>query len=249
MRRKVALTVADINMSTTTEPLSGNGLLKLLTWLSPSFPVGAYTYSHGIEYAVECGRVKDRQSLCNWVETILLHGAGQSDAVLFAHGYRAFCAADESRLVELFELADALRGSKELALESSAQGMAFLKMLRQVWPDSSLDHWGVRLANMQRQPAYPLAVAMAAALHAVPLATALNAYLHATAANLISAGVRLVPLGQTDGQRVTAAVEKTIIKATEWALETELVDIGAAALMVDWTSIAHETQYTRLFRS
>jgi len=236
-------------MSTATETLSNSGLLKLLTWLSPSFPVGAYTYSHGIEYAVECELVNNRQSLNGWVETILLHGAGQTDAVLFAQTYRAFCDADKLRLAKLFELADALRGSRELALESRAQGMAFLKMLRHVWPDKSLDHWHSKLLEMNRQPAYPLVVAMAAASHEVPLPTALNAYLHATAANLISAGVRLVPLGQTDGQQVTAAVEETIIKATEWALETELDDVGAAAPMVDWTSIAHETQYTRLFRS
>lgn len=236
-------------MSTVTEPLSNNGLLKLLTWLSPSFPVGAYTYSHGLEYAVEIGLVTDLESLAGWVETILLYGAGQTDAVLFTHAYRAFCANDEDSIADLFELADAMRGSKEMALESSAQGAAFLKMLRQVWPDCSIDRYGEMLAGMQRQPAYPLAVAMAAALHAIPLEVSLNAYMHATSANLISAGVRLVPLGQTDGQQVTATVEETIIKATEWALEGSLEDVGAAVPMVDWTSIAHETQYTRLFRS
>jgi urease accessory protein len=236
-------------MNTTTEQLSTSGLLKLLSWLSPSFPVGAYSYSHGIEYAVECGLVSDQQSLKAWIETILLHGAGQTDAVFFAQAYRAVQNQEEEQLLHLFELADVLRGSKEMALESSAQGSAFLKILRSVWPDAALDHWQERLAEIQRQPAYPLAVALAAALHQVPLDTALSAYLHGTAANLISAGVRLVPLGQTDGQKTTAALEKTILKATGWAMETELEDIGAAAPMVDWTSIAHETQYTRLFRS
>jgi len=236
-------------MNTTTEQLTDRGLLRLLSWLSPAFPVGAYSYSHGIEYAVECGLVKDRQSLKGWIETILLHGAGQGDAVFFAQAHRAVVREDDERLLEIFELADVLRGSKELALESSAQGSAFLKMLRAVWPDVVLDKWQTKLVEQQRRPAYPVVVAMAAARHRVPLKAALSAYLQATAANLISAGVRLVPLGQTDGQLATAALEETIIKATLWAMETDLEDIGAATPMVDWTSIAHETQYTRLFRS
>lgn len=237
-------------MNTIIDPqLTDNGLLRLLTWLSPSFPIGAYCYSHGIEYAVECELVKDRQTLTGWIETILLHGAGQTDAVLFVQAYRAVIAADDALLGQIFELADVLRGSKEMALESSAQGTAFLKMLRSVWPDTVLDRWQVELSGMLRQPAYPVVVALAAALHLVPLPIALNAYLHAAAANLISAGLRLVPLGQTDGQQATAALEPIIIKATSWALETELKDIGAAAPMVDLTSMAHETQYTRLFRS
>lgn len=236
-------------MNTATDNLTASGLLKLLSWLSPSFPVGAFCYSHGIEYAVECELVADQQSLHSWIETILLHGAGQTDAVLFSQTYWAVSNQDEGLLRQIFELADVLRGSKEMALESSAQGAAFLKMLRTVWPDVVLDYWLTELAGMQRQPAYPVVVALAAALHHVPLTTALNAYLHATAANLISAGVRLVPLGQTDGQITTAALEETILTATSWALKTELDDIGAAAPMVDWTSIAHETQYTRLFRS
>lgn len=239
----------NINLCGGTDNLSNTGLLKLLTWLSPSFPVGSYTYSHGIEYAVESGLVKDRKSLTGWVETILLYGAGQTDAVLFTHAYRAARNQDEALVRRVFVLAEVLRGSKEMALEASAQGMAFMKMLHRVWPDDRLDHLQLELSAMQRQPAYPVIVAFATALHQIPLVTALNAYLHATAANLISAGVRLVPLGQTDGLQTTAALEPMIIKATDWALETDLEDIGAAALMVDWTSIAHETQYTRLFRS
>jgi urease accessory protein len=237
-------------MSTVTDDqLDMNGLLRLLTWLSPSFPVGAYCYSHGIEYAVECRFVHDRQGLKGWVETILLHGAGQTDAVFFAHAHRAVGNADDQLLQRVFELADVMRGSSEMALETRAQGTAFLKMLRTVWPDQTLDRWHFELETLQRKPSYPVVVALAAGLHEVPLQAALSAYLHATAANLISAGVRLVPLGQTDGQLITAALENTIFQAVELALETELADIGAAAPMVDWTSISHETQYTRLFRS
>ncbi len=239
-----------IAMSMPTDlPLQGVSLLRLMTWLSPSFPVGAYTYSHGVEYAVEVGLVKDEGSLTAWLETVLLYGAAQTDAVLFARAYEAAVADDQDQLWALFELADVMRGSKEMALESSAQGAAFWQMLTKVWPDERLNPWHQRLQQEQRKPAYPLAVALAAAYSSIPLDAALNAYLHATAVNLISAGVRLVPLGQTAGQKTTAALEEVILKAATKALHTDINDIGAATPMVDWTSISHETQYTRLFRS
>ncbi len=229
--------------------LQGVSLLRLMTWLSPSFPVGAYTYSHGVEYAVEVGLVKDDVSLTAWLKTVLLYGAAQTDAVLFARGYEAAGAEEAEQLWTLFELADAMRGSKEMALESSAQGAAFWQMLMKVWPDERLLPWQQRLQQEQRKPAYPLAVALAAAYSYIPLEAALNAYLHATAVNLISAGVRLVPLGQTAGQMTTAALEEVILNAANKALNTDINNIGAATPMVDWTSISHETQYTRLFRS
>ena len=230
-------------------PLQGISLLRLMTWLSPSFPVGAYTYSHGVEYAVEVGLVKDETSLTGWLETILLYGAAQTDAVLFARAYEAAVADDQDQLWTLFELADVLRGSKEMALESSAQGAAFWQMLMKVWPDEQFVVWQERLQQEKRKPAYPVAVALAAAYSDIDLAQALNAYLHATAVNLISAGVRLVPLGQTAGQKATAALEDVILRAASKALHTDINNIGAATPMVDWTSISHETQYTRLFRS
>ena len=97
--------------------------------------------------------------------------------------------------------------------------------------------------------AYPVAVAITAAGHGVPLAPALHGFLHAGAANLISAGVRLIPLGQTDGQRVLAALEPVLAATAEQAMATTLDDIGSAAFRADLASMRHETQYTRLFRS
>lgn len=232
-----------------TERLTDQGLLRLLTWLSPSFPVGAYTYSHGIEYSVECGLIADEVSLRDWIATLLLHGGGQVDAALFVHAHRAVCVGEGESLGHLFELAGALRGTSEMALESQAQGEAFLKMICQVWPHPQLEHWQKALKEEKQKPAYPVVVALAAALDSVPLQAALTGFLHATAANLVSAGVRLVPLGQTAGQEATAGLEETVFTATRWAMETSIEDIGTAVPMVDWTSMAHETQYTRLFRS
>lgn len=224
-------------------------ILRLTAWLSPSFPIGAYSYSHGIEYAVEIGRVKDLKTLVDWVSTILRHGAGRLDAAFFLEAYRASSAKDWPRLDGAAEMADAMRGTAETALESSAQGTAFLTTLRAAWPHEMLDEWASRLEMMDRAPSYGLAVGVAASLAGVDEANALALYLHALAANLVSASVRLVPLGQTDGQRAIAALEPVIIACTQTAVTRSYGDLGAAAPVIDWTSMQHETQYTRLFRS
>lgn len=224
-------------------------LYRLMTWLSPSFPVGAFTYSHGLEWAVETGRVADRSSLIAWVEGTLRLGAGRTDADLFREVWQAVTDADPARFDRAAEMADALRGTAELALESVNQGRAFVRTLRDTWPHPDLDRWLARLEAERRPPAYAVAVALACALHGVPLADALTAFLHAFSANLISAAVRLVPLGQTDGQAAQAALAPVVEAAAEAAFFRDWDDLGAAAPMVDLCSMLHETQYTRLFRS
>lgn len=232
-----------------TAMITDAGLYKLMTWLSPSFPVGAFAYSHGLEYAVEQGAVRDGETLTEWVEGIVRFGGGRVDAALFRAAHEAASNADWHRLDAVAERADAQRGSAETALESRAQGRAFLTTLMAVWPDARLVRWHDRLAAADREPAYCVAVALAAALAEVPVVPAMGAYLQAFAANLVSAGVRLVPLGQTDGQRAMAALEPTVLSAVQAALRRPADDFGSAALTVDWMSMQHETQYTRLFRS
>jgi urease accessory protein len=229
--------------------LTEQALYRLMTWLSPSFPVGGYSYSHGIEFAVEDGLVCDRDSLARWVEAIIVFGAGRNDAVLFGAAWQAVTDDDPDTLASAAEMADAFRATPEMALESTGQGQAFLDTLAAVWPDPRFGKWTAALARMDRPPAYAVAVGAAAAVAGVPLNHALVAYLHAMAANLISAGVRLVPLGQTDGQRAQAALEAPVRAAAGQALRRTLDDLGGAAPVVDWTSMQHETQYTRLFRS
>ncbi|WP_404385707.1 urease accessory protein UreF [Caenispirillum salinarum] len=221
------------------------GLYRLMTWLSPSFPVGAYTYLHGLEWAVETGAVHDRLTLMDWVEGVLLHGAGRTDADLFRAGHGAVGVA----LDTVVEVADALRGTAELAMESANQGRAFLTAVTASWPHPRLDDLAARCRALERPPSYPVAVAVAASAHGVPLEPALTAYLHALAANLVSAAVRLVPLGQTDGQKAQAALAATVHEAASAALVRDWEDLGAAAPVVDLFSMFHETQYTRLFRS
>ncbi len=221
-------------------------LYRLMTWLSPSYPLGAYSYSHGLEYAVEAGFVSDRVSLRDWVTTAVTAGAGRSDGALLVAAWRAAAQSDHVALDAIVELGGAWRGTAETALESRAQGAAFLATTRASWPHLGLDELALKHGG---EMALPVAVGVAAALHDVPLAAVATAFLHGFAANLVSAGLRLIPLGQTDGQLVIAELESVILAASESVLATPLDQIGTAAPMLDWCSMRHETQYTRLFRS
>ncbi|HXP31130.1 MAG TPA: urease accessory protein UreF [Stellaceae bacterium] len=232
-------------MAITTMMFDAAALYRLMTWLSPAYPLGAFSYSHGIEYAVEARLVHDAGSLAGWIETVLGAGAGRSDAALFAWAYRAAAAGNDARLDDIADLASAWRGSRETALESEAQGTAFLATTLAAWPHPAL----APFARRRKSTALPVAVAVACAAHRVPLAASLAAYLHVFAANLVSAGIRLVPLGQTDGQRVIARLEQPIAATAEAALALPLEAVGTSTPIVDWCAMRHETQYTRLFRS
>jgi urease accessory protein len=217
-----------------------------MAWFSPAYPVGAFSYSSGLEWAVEAGEVTDVGTLSRWVTAMIEHGGCFCDAVLLTHAHRAVTAGDDAALHVVAELAAALTPSKERHLETTAQGRAFLETTRAAWPCTALD----RLVALWSGPvAYPIAVGVAAAGHGLPVQLALAAFLQAVAANLISAGVRLIPLGQTDGQRSLAALEPIINATTECALVCSLDDIGSAIFRADIASMLHETQYTRLFRS
>ncbi|CAA7625380.1 urease accessory protein UreF [Magnetospirillum sp. UT-4] len=224
-------------------------LLRLMAWLSPSFPVGAYSYSHGLEWAVEAGLVRDRATASDWIATLVEAGAGRSDAALLLEAHRAAAAGDRDRLDRIAELAGAMRPTAELALEAGAQGTAFLAALATAWPDPWLDAWHRDLKGRGGGAAYAVAVGAATARAGIAETDALSAFLHAFAANLVSAAVRLVPLGQTDGQRMVATLEGVVTQAAEAALTRPLADIGSAVPVLDWCSMNHETQYTRVYRS
>jgi urease accessory protein len=228
------------------EQLPAAALYRLQAWLSPAYPVGAFSFSSGLEWAVEAGDVNGAATLQRWVAVILADGGGFCDAVFFVHAHRAAEQSDDRGLAAVAELALAFAPSKERHLETTAQGSAFLAATRAAWPCAALD----RLVGVAPGPcAYPVAVGAAAAGHGILVAPALAAFLHALAANLISAGVRLIPLGQTDGQRVLAALEPVIAAVAARALTTPLDEVGSAAFRADLASLRHETQYTRLFRS
>lgn len=230
-----------------TEPTAGAALSRLMTWLSPSFPVGAFTYSHGLEWAVEDGTVTSASALVAWLSDILRHGAGRSDAILLVTAFRAATEGRANDLQEVAELAYALQPSKERRLESGAQGRAFATAIADTWGAPSLADLTGRLAP--DPVAYPVALAVAAADHRLSLAETVEAYLTAFAANLVSAAVRAVPLGQTEGQRTIRDLAPVVSAVAAEALIASMDDIGGASLRADIASMAHETQYTRLFRS
>jgi len=233
------------------EPILGDSvdplaLHRLLAWLSPSFPVGAFSYSHGLEWAIEDGTVTDAPKLEAWVGDVLMHGAGRSDAILFAHAAAAI--DDAAALRDIVDLAAAFQPGAERRLESLAQGRAFLIAVRAAWPNPVLER-AAAVIDGAEGPAYPVAVAVAAAAHGVPRRPAVHAYLHAFAANIISAGLRAVPLGQTDGQKIIARLGPVVALVVDSVEGLPLEALGGAAFRADIASMKHETQYTRLFRS
>jgi urease accessory protein len=217
--------------------------LRLLAWTSPNCPTGAFAYSHGLEQAVEDGEVTTADDLVAYIDAVLTRGGGWVDAVLFAATYRA----DPERLDEIADLAAAFRGSAETSLESLQQGRSLLSVLRAAWPHPALDAFAERHG---REPiAQPVAMALACAAHQIPLAHGLCAQLYATAASLVSAGVRLVPLGQTQGQVAMAQLLPVIEQVAERAKAAHPDEIGTNVPRIELASMQHETQHTRLFRS
>jgi urease accessory protein len=226
--------------------LEDGALYRLMTWLSPAYPVGAFCYSTGIEWAVETGDINDGETLRRWIEAMLTHGVGMSDGIFFSQAHRAASCGDDAALAEVAELAAAFVPTRERFYETTALGRAFLEVTGAAWPCKELG----RLRQIWPGPAaYSIAVAVACAGHNIPLPPALQGFLTAVASNWVSAGVRLIPLGHTEGQRVLHALQGVIAAATERALAARLDDLGTATLSADLASIRHETQHTRLFRS
>jgi urease accessory protein len=235
-------------------------LYLLLAWLSPSFPVGAYTYSHGLEWAVEEGTVTSADTLRSWLSDILMHGAGRSDAILLARAMDMATGGDEEGVRALLDLSLALQPTSERKLETSAQGDAFITAIRAAWPPERKPDASPAVtvfhalcdssdAIARGRWSYPLALAVSAAAWDVGRRETVEGFLHALAANLVSAAIRAVPLGQSDGQRVMNALRPLILKLSDEALSAPLDDIGGCSFLADIASMHHETQYTRLFRS
>ncbi|MCA0424569.1 MAG: urease accessory protein UreF [Proteobacteria bacterium] len=214
--------------------------LLLLTWFSPAFPIGGFAFSHGLEWAQECGAVEERAALKQWLLDLAEHGSARSDAILLAEAWRR--RRDED-IAALIDFAAALQPSRERYLEATVQGQAFMKMVSAVYgalPQSLQEFDRITL---------PVAVGLCGAAHGAALVPLLTGYLGGFIANLCSAAVRLGIVGQTDGQRVIAALHPAVMRLAAEAAHLTLDDLGSAALRSDLFSLQHETQYSRLFRS
>ena len=221
------------------------GLYRLLAWLSPNFPTGAFSYSHGLEAAAERAVVRDRASLEAWVATIVEQGSGRIDADILCSAYRAAAAGDGAALADADQRGAAYRATAELALESAQQGEAFRAAYEAAWIAPN----GPSPPAARRFLCHSAAFGAAGAGAGIALEDALLGYLQAFAANLIAAGLRLGIVGQTDGQRILAALEPLIAGAVQAAIERDPEDFGSATFAADLQSMAHETLYSRLFRS
>jgi len=236
-------------MSDQQHRISQLALLRQQSWLSPAFPTGSYSYSHGIEWAVEAGHIHDRKSLVDWLEADLCYGSGRNEAIFFAEAWRYATEDDCGKLLELAELAAAFRGTSEFALETSQQAASCLATLRRVWPDPFLESLSEFLPELSIAPVLSVVLGVRAATQDIPVTLALPAFLQSYLANLVTAGVRLVPLGQTDGQLAIAELEPAVLRVATQAGCAAIHDLGSTGFMVDLASASHETQYTRLFRS
>ena len=212
-------------------PTDISALITLAQWLSPGFPIGAFSYSHGLETVVQGGAIHDADSLQAWLRDIVTHGAGRNDAILLAAAYRG------EGLAALDELARALAPSSERLSETAQQGAAFVRTVNDVW--------GLSLPPLT----LPVAVGAAAAAQGLPLAETAQMFLHAFVSSLTSAAVRAVPLGQTDGQRVILALAPLCRTTVDTALRQTVDDIGSACFAADIASMQHETQYSRMFQT
>lgn len=221
--------------TTTTIMTDAAQLLRLLAWMSPAFPTGGFAYSHGLEWAIEAGDVRDATTLTGWLRDVLRHGAGRSDAILVRLSHAA--SADAAALADLAELAAATAPARERRDETVNQGRAFAL---------AMAPWGEPPA---RDAAYPVAIGAAAGARGVGADALVLAFLHVFTSNLVSAAVRLIPLGQTDGLRVLAALEADITAVADATSSAGIDDIGGCAFRSDLAAMRHETQYTRLFRS
>jgi urease accessory protein len=225
------------------------GLQRLLTWLSPAFPVGAFAWSAGLETAIAERRVTDGAALHDWIEGALAHGSLRTDAILLAHAHRGTKgfgrtdAHDQPRgtLTALADLCLALTPSAERQKELLLTGDAFVAAAR-AWPSDIY-------ARLPDTCPYPIAVGAIAAAQGIGVEETLLGFLTAAVQAQVSVAIRLVPLGQTDGLAVMAALEASVTAVAKAAATAALDDIGGIAYAADIAQMRHETLEPRIFRS
>jgi urease accessory protein len=223
-----------------------NALLHLLQLSSSALPVGAYSYSEGIETLVEAGGIDSPQTLVHWLNQELRYGAVRLEAAVMVRGYRAAVAGDLEGLNGWNRWLSAARETEELRSQSWQMGRSLLRLLQDLSPDDPVIR-GIR--SLQGEWNFAIAFAIAAAHWQIDLFAAILGYLHSWAANLISAGIKLIPLGQTSGQQTLVSLYPAIQTTAEAILTLPDEDLSSCGWGLALASMNHETLYTRLFRS
>jgi len=208
--------------------------LTLAQWLSPAFPVGAFAYSHGLEWAIDCGDVQTQAQIRDWVAQVVQNGAGRNDMVLLAAAYRA---ENSAALNRIDATARAFAASKERLQETDLQGAAFCAAI------SDLHGFDVKGLT------YPVALGRAAALARLPLELTAQMALQAVMSNLASIAMRLVPLGQSQGQAIIRDLTPLCMDVASAACTATLDDLSATCFLTDIAAMRHETQYARICRT
>jgi urease accessory protein len=227
-----------MSMNTTT---SGARLLRLLQLVSPALPIGAFAYSQGLETAVDLGWVHDAKSAERWLGGLCSGALGTLDIAVFARLYKAFSAADEGSAAYWNAFLLANRGAAELRAEDMHLGAALNKVLTTLLPH----HKRLPLAS----PAYATAFAYAAVTFQIERDVAALGFGFAWAEGQVSAAVRLVPLGQSEGQRILMNLTQPLQDSVQRGLELLDHEISNTAPGQVMAAALHETQYARLFRS
>ena len=222
--------------------------IRLLQLVSPTLPVGAYTYSQGLEWAVESGAVRDEASALVWIGDCLEWGVGRFEAPLVARLLAAWQAGDDGTVARLDAEFAASRETSELRAETLQMGHSLVRLLAGLEPFAALPGWGARLAALP-EPCYPTVWSAAAAAWEVPPELALAGYLWGWLENQTMAAVKLVPLGQSAGQRLLAALGARIPAVAARAAALPEEQWGNFTPGFALAASCHETQYTRLFRS
>lgn len=227
--------VAHIHTNTSLRHMTtDHDTLTLTQWFSPAFPVGAFAYSHGLETAIHAGTITSAQNLQDWLSDLLAFGSGRNDCILLRIAY----ASDSKQmLIETNDAARAVSASAERLLETQLQGAAFNTTITSIW------------GGEQIALCYPVAVGIAAAQKRINVDPTCALYLQAFASNLVSAAVRAVPLGQTDGQSVLAALTRVCDQIAKETRSATLDDLHSTAFLSDITAMKHEILQPRIFRS
>lgn len=227
--------------------LNSSTLLRLLQLVSPALPVGAYSYSEGLEFLVQGGQVHDAASLEHWLLQELQFGAVRLEAAILVRAYRATETQNLDDLLYWNRWLSAARETEELRSQSWQMGRSLLRLFQDLQADTPAPQ--VITALQAEGANFAIVFALVAAQWQIDLPTTILGYLYSWATNLVGAGVKLIPLGQTAGQKQLLRLQPILERSTDAILTLADDDLASCGWGLSLASMAHETQYSRLFRS